>query len=90
MASSLSSAQDEGCQLRLARGPESQVPFHGKLSHKTGDYWLSYLYEDWFDMVQDCVRTQFRVDASGTVNSIGIDIRMEGESIPLVWFDRVG
>lgn len=81
--------QDEGCQLLLARDPNSQLQFHGNLTHKTGDFWLSYIFHESLDVAMACLRTQFRVDASGTVASIGIDVRLEEEDTPLVWFDRV-
>src|SRR4051812_25149637 len=35
-----SSATAEPCQLRLARGPESQLHMGGTLEHKTRDFWL--------------------------------------------------
>lgn len=89
VVSSPSDLPGENCRLRLKRGLESQLQLYGNLTHKTGDYWLSYVFEDWVDVVQACVRTQFRVDASGIVASVGIDMRLEEEDTPLVWFDRV-
>lgn len=79
--------EDEGCELHMANGPDSQAQFGGKLTHVTGDFWLAHaLYV--LD-VGVCVRAQFRVDVSGSVVSIGVDVRGEEEDTPLVWFDRV-
>lgn len=81
--------QDTECQLRLKRGTESQSQFYGNLTHITGDFWLTYIALSFLDVAQGCLRTEFRLDPSGTVAAVGIDARLEGENIPLVWFDRV-
>lgn len=82
---------DEGCRLVFARGPESQVQLGGNLRHVSGDFWLAYLFfPETPDMVQGCVRTEFRVDAGGSVTHIGVDMRVEESHAPLVWFERTG
>ncbi|KAK7746444.1 hypothetical protein SLS53_002403 [Cytospora paraplurivora] len=92
--SALSSAQPKhrgACQLQLRRGPENQAQLSAKLEHKTGDYWLAWAFIDEVpDEILVCVRTQFRVDASGIVTHVGADLRLEGEDGPLVWFERDG
>lgn len=86
-----SAANSQECQLVLARGPESQEQLGGNLEHKTGDFWLTYLFfPEIPDVVQGCSRTQFRVDSSGSVTHIGIDLRMEEDNAPLVWFEKSG
>lgn len=84
-----SGVHDKDCQLRLKRGPESQSQVYGDLAHVTGDFWLAYISLGFFNVTQACLRTEFRMDTSGTVAAIGIDVRFEGENIPLVWFDKV-
>ncbi|KUI56636.1 D-aminopeptidase [Cytospora mali] len=56
----------------------------------TGDFWISWLsIEEIPDTGLGCLRTQFIVDAGGFVTQMGVDLRMEGEDVPLVWFERV-
>lgn len=81
--------QDNDCQLRLKRGPESQSQVYGDLVHATGDFWLTYISLVFLNVTQACLRTEFRVNPSGAVAAIGVDVRLEGEDIPLVWFDKV-
>lgn len=86
-----STENTQECPLVLARGPESQVQLGGNLVHKTGDFWLTYPFlPEIPDVAQGCVRTQFRVDPSGSVTHIGIDLRIEEDNAPLVWFERSG
>lgn len=89
MASSQSEQPDGSCQLHLKRNPDSQLQLNGNLTRKTGDFWLSYISLESLDVALACVRTEFRVDASGEVAAIGVDVRMEDENSQLVWFDRV-
>lgn len=84
-----SRVQDKECQLRLKRGTESELQIYGDLSHITGDFWLSYISLSFLNVIQGCLRTEFRMDPSGTVAAVGIDARLEGENVPLVWFDKV-
>lgn len=78
------------CGLRMSRGPESQLKLTADLQHKTGDFWLAYaFFEDVPEVVQGCLRAQFRVDSRGIVTHVAADLRLEGEDGPLVWFERV-
>lgn len=78
------------CRLRMSRGPESQLSLAGNLEHKTGDFWLALaFFEHVPEVIQGCIRVQFRVDSRGIVTHVGADLRMEGEDGPLVWFERV-
>lgn len=80
---------NKGCRLVLERGPESQMQMGGNLEHVSGDFWLAYLFlPETPDLIQGCVRTEFRVDAGGDVTHIGIDLRLEESHPPLVWFER--
>lgn len=86
-------AVDEGgeCRLVLARGPESRLQFGGNLVHVTGDFWVAYIFIlETPEKVEGCIRTEFRVGASGSVTHIGVDMREEEDHAPLVWFERVG
>lgn len=81
--------QEKICQLRLKRGPESQKQIHGDLTHITGDYWVTYVSPVFINVTEGCLRTEFRMDPSGTVAAVGIDARLEGETVPLVWFSKI-
>lgn len=62
-----------------------------QLKHESGDYWVGWLFNDDFASVRrpmGCYRAQFRVDETGRSYSFGLDIRMEGEHVPLTWFER--
>lgn len=74
----------------MSRGPESPERFAGYLEHKTGDFWLTFVFDEAVpEVIQACLRVQFRVDQHGVVTDIAADMRMEGEDGPLVWFERV-
>lgn len=78
------------CRLRVSRSPESQERLGGYLEHKTGDFWLTFVFDEEVpELIQACLRVQFRVDPKGIVTHIAVDMRMEGEDGPLVWFERV-
>lgn len=86
-----SAAAETGpCGLRMSKGPESELSLAGDLEHKTGDFWLALaFFEDVPEIIQGCIRVQFRVDARGVVSHVAADLRMEGEDGPLIWFERV-
>lgn len=82
--------EDSGCGLQIRSGPDTQWDLLGNLTHITGNFWLAYAYiREIEDEAYACVRTQFRLDASGNVTAIGVDVRMEEEDTPLVWYERV-
>lgn len=61
-----------------------------RLEHKTGDFWLGFWsFPETPEVIEVCIRAQFHVAASGVVSRLGLDMRMEGEDVPLVWFERV-
>lgn len=81
-------AEAGSCRLRMSRDHPERVA--GYLEHKTGDFWLTFAFdEDVPEVIQACIRVQFQVDSSGIVMHIGADLRLEGEDGPLVWFERV-
>lgn len=81
-------AEAGSCRLRMSREHPERVA--GYLEHKTGDFWLTFGFdEDVPEFIQACFRVQFRVDSSGIVTHIAVDMRQEGEDGPLVWFERV-
>ncbi|KAK6077042.1 Protein flp [Seiridium cupressi] len=83
----------EQCHLRIRTPEDLYLQLYYDLGHKTGDYWIGWVHTlSYQDPEQPLagVRVQFRVDAEGRVSQLGMDVRMEGEDVPLVWFDRVG
>ena len=84
-------AEGAGCQLQTKRQHAIQGQFVGKLQHQTGEFWVTRVYlPELPDEVQACLRTQFEIDATGVVSHVGVDLRLEEEDAPLVWFERVG
>lgn len=74
----------------MSRGPESPERFAGYLEHKTGDFWLTFVFDEYLpEVIYACLRVQFQADPRGVVTHIAVDLRMEGEDGPLVWFERV-
>jgi hypothetical protein len=62
------------------------------LEHVYGDYWVAWLFVDDFATYRrprDCFRAEFRAGSDGVLVSFGLDVRMEGKDIPLVWFEKV-
>lgn len=81
-------AEAGSCRLRMSRDHPERVA--GYLEHKTGDFWLTFGFDEEVpEVIQACVRVQFQVDSSGIVTHIGVDLRLEGDDGPLVWFERV-
>jgi len=84
----------KGCRLiaqsAVMPGMEGQA-YRMDLEHISGDFWLGWAYTVILDYRRPdaCQRVQFRVGADGTVASVGADVRIEGESVPLTWFTRV-
>lgn len=67
------------------------MPLRGNLEHVSGDFWLADVFlPEMPDVVQDCVRMEFRVDAGGSVTHVGVELRREEGHAPLVWFERTG
>lgn len=90
-AASVAVDEEGGCRLVLARGPESQMQFGGNLVHVTGDFWVAYIFMlETPGRMDGCVRTEFRVGATGSMTHIGVDLREEEDHAPLVWFERAG
>jgi hypothetical protein len=84
--------EDEGhCRLQVKTADNAETPLYVNLEHKTGNYWLGWghIVGVDIDMPVTCSRIQFRVDDKGTVSHLGVDIRMEGDDAPLVWFKHV-
>ena len=86
--------EKDGC--RLVARPESQPGMEGfavqmDLEHISGDFWLGWAFAINFKYrrPQGGQRIEFRLDASGAVASVGVDVRLEGESVPLTLFTRV-
>nr|XP_036579334.1 penicillin-binding protein [Colletotrichum truncatum]KAF6786881.1 penicillin-binding protein [Colletotrichum truncatum] len=64
------------------------------LEPKSGNYWVARAY---FEVVAAreietpfwCLRAAFKVGADARITDFGLDVRMEGNDGPLVWFARV-
>lgn len=79
-----------GCQLQMKRQQGIQAQFKGDLEHRTGNFWLTRAYlKEIPDEVQACLRTQFEIDVTGVVSHIGVELRLDEEDAPLVWFERL-
>ena len=59
-----------------------------QLAHVTGEFWIAWAFENRLEEPYGCLRAQSRLDESGTITEIGVDVRMEGEDVPLTWFRR--
>ncbi|KAF9881432.1 hypothetical protein CkaCkLH20_00578 [Colletotrichum karsti] len=64
------------------------------LEPKSGNFWVGreYLELGKGKRTQTpfaCMRAEFKVGITGSVTYFGLDVRMEGEDGPLVWFERV-
>jgi hypothetical protein len=85
----------DGCRLVIispGRPGEEASVIRLDLEHISGDYWVGWAYMPHlrkYHRPLACQRVEFRVDAAGVVASLGVDVRLEGEDIPLVWFERV-
>ncbi|KAJ3538949.1 hypothetical protein NM208_g4241 [Fusarium decemcellulare] len=85
------STTKDGCRLVAVKIDDFGKHVSYQLEHKSGDYWVGWLFDDDLASVKrpkDCYRVQFRVDEAGRSGWFGIDIRMEGEDVALVWFER--
>lgn len=63
------------------------------MKHVSADFFLAYMSNpDHTNRTGEAVplKAQFELDVTGVVSRVGIDLRMEGSGVPLVWFDRVG
>jgi hypothetical protein len=80
----------DGCRLVILKQGQ-RMPMELQLQHVSGDYWIGWVfmgvYENYHRPIM-CLRVQFAVDAAGKVSRVGVDARLEGENIPLVWFER--
>lgn len=85
------SVNEDGCRLVVAKTSIFGKQVSYQLEHKSGDLWLGWFFNDDYATMRrpvDCFRAEFRMDASGQPSAIGLDIRMEGEDVPITWFER--
>lgn len=82
----------EDCTLRVIMPERPSLNLYVNLKHSTGDFWVGLGH---LPVLQDpeqsvaCVKVQFRINDSGKVSQLGIDLMLEVEDAPLVWFSRV-
>ena len=82
---------ENGCRLLLTKSSNFGKEISYQLEHKSGEFWLGWVFNNDYATVrrpEDCRRVQFRMDRNGRPSSLGVDIRMEGDDTPLVWFER--
>ncbi|TDZ48393.1 Penicillin-binding protein 4 [Colletotrichum trifolii] len=90
-------SRDRGCQLRVlgvAGAAIDYLKLMVYLAPKSGNYWVGRAYIEAGDVRQVdtpawCMRAEFEIDVSGGVKRFRLDVRLEGDNVPLVWFDRV-
>jgi Domain of unknown function (DUF3471) len=88
------STDEYGCRLAvhaLRDAKTASVMVRLELEHVSGDYWIGWAFMDVYKNYHRPlagVRLQFRVGPSGLVRRMGVDVRLEGEDVPLTWFDR--
>jgi Domain of unknown function (DUF3471) len=86
----LPTTNKDGCHLVIHKHSQL-MDMELQLQHMSGDYWVGWAFMEMYRHYYrptNCLRVQFAVDATGTVSRVGIDVRFEGDEIPLVWFDR--
>ena len=78
---------EQDCHLTLRLGSLDLLGFT-QLEHVTGEFWIAWAFENRLEEPYGCLRAQSRLDESGTITEIGVDVTMEGEDVPLTWFKR--
>ncbi|KAH7018533.1 beta-lactamase/transpeptidase-like protein [Microdochium trichocladiopsis] len=90
-SSSTTDEHKSTCKLLLSRRDDAYPHVLVDLEHQSGEYWLGWLrYGEWQDPQNPltCVRAEFHIGSDGEVAQLGIDLRLEGEDKPLVWYQR--
>lgn len=81
----------DGCRLVITKASVFGKQVSYQLEHKSGELWIGWFFNDDFETVRrptDCFRVQFRLGEAGRPAMLGMDIRQEGEDVPLTWFRR--
>lgn len=58
----------------------------------TGNQWMAWLFIDDYETVTGptgCYRAQIIQGFGGKPDMLGLDIRIEGDDLPLIWFKKV-
>lgn len=80
-----------GCRLVIPRSELFGKRVSFQLQYIAGDRWLAWLFVDDYETVKrptGCCRAQIRLSNHGKPDEFGLDIRMEGDDLPLTWFRR--
>lgn len=80
------------CRLVIERSELFGKRVSFQLQHVSGDKWLAWLFVDDYATINrptGCYRAQLWVGSDGKPGMIGLDIVMEGNDVPLIWFKRV-
>ncbi|KAF7561463.1 hypothetical protein G7046_g2680 [Stylonectria norvegica] len=81
----------DGCRLVVMKTSNFGKQVSYQLQHVSGDFWIGWFFNDDYATVRrptECYRVEFRIDNAGRASSMGLDIRMEGDDVPLTWFER--
>ncbi|KAK2592348.1 hypothetical protein QQS21_009968 [Conoideocrella luteorostrata] len=81
-----------GCRLVIRRSELFGKRVSFQLQHVSGNGWLTWYFVDDYETVKrpaGCYRAQSRPGKDGKADAFGMDIRMDGDDTPLVWFKRV-
>ncbi|KAJ4246600.1 hypothetical protein NW762_013542 [Fusarium torreyae] len=85
------SVDKDGCRLVATKTDHFGTHVSWQFEYKSGESWIGWLFKDEFATIKrpdECYRAQFRLDESGRPAWLGLDTRMEGEDVPLTWFER--
>lgn len=80
------------CRLVIERAEMFGKRVSFQLQHVSGDKWLAWLFVDDYATINrptGCYRAQVWFGSDGKPEMIGLDIVMQGEDVPLIWFKRV-
>lgn len=81
----------DGCVLSIRKQNVFNREISYKLQHVAEDDWVAWYYDDDFATVRrpaQCYRAKVPLDEKGVPKKLGLDIRMETDETPLVWFDK--
>lgn len=80
-----------GCRLVIPRSEMFGKRVSFQLQYVAGDRWLAWLFVDDYETVKrptGCYRAELKLGDGGKPDGLGLDIRMEGDDVPLTWFRR--
>ncbi|EFY86410.1 penicillin-binding protein, putative [Metarhizium acridum CQMa 102] len=88
---SVLSLTSDGCRVVIPRSELFGKNVSFQLQYVSGDQWLAWFFVDDYKTVTrptGCYRVQIVLGPDGKPDMLGLDIRMEGDDLPLTWFKR--